>query len=258
VYWINLERSRGRRERMLLRFEGRGIAHVRVPAIDGRDEAATARLIRSRAKSSLEAAGIASHLLAMERALADGSDRFLVMEDDTTFEPFDAWPSGLSEVLAGLPPRFSAVALTVAERPRRLDALFRRSGLVLPLRKRSYWSVGAYLATGEGAATLLRRYKAGDGYDVTGFAGPHHAYEVIMRGWQALDLPGPFLSRIPLFLFEGDDSEIHPDHLWEHRLARDFLRAHFASLITGTYVSPFGARALLRRLARGLRLRHAD
>jgi LmbE family N-acetylglucosaminyl deacetylase len=64
---------------------------------------------------------------------------------------------------------------------------------------------------------------------------------------RAPDIMGPFLARIPLFLFEADDSHIHPDHLWEHRLARDFIRAHHAALVAGTYRSQFTVRARVKR-----------
>jgi GR25 family glycosyltransferase involved in LPS biosynthesis len=253
VYWINLDRSRARRQRMEARFASRGIRHVRVAAVDGRDEAATGRLISSRANSSYNAAAIASHLNAMALALDAGVDRVLVMEDDVTFEPYDAWPDGYALIAAELPAQFSALALCIAELPKNLDALFRRHHLVHRLRARAYWSAGAYVITRAGAERLLARYRRRGRYDVTGFRGHQHAYEVIMRTLQDEPLPGPFLSRIPLFLFEGEDSEIHDDHLAEHCLARDYLRTHYEALIAGTYRSPFSLTAKLARMMARLR-----
>ena len=252
VYWINLDRSEGRRSRMEARFAARGIRNVRVSGVDGADEAATGRIIASRANSSLNAACIASHLNAMALALEHGHDRVLVMEDDVTFEPYDAWPGGYGEISRELPDEFSALALCIAELPRHLDALFIRRRLVHPLRRRAYWSAGAYVVTSAGAQRLLSRYRRGGRYDVTGFRGHQHAYEVIMRTFQAESLPGPFLSRIPLFLFEGEDSEIHDDHLAEHCLARDYLRTHYAALIDGTYRSPFTLTAKIARAWKSL------
>jgi hypothetical protein len=247
VYWINLDRSEGRRARMQSRLDTRGIANLRVRAVDGADAHATDAIIASRAKTSYNAATIASHFEAMALALENGLDRVLVMEDDTTFEPYDAWPSGYAAITAELPAEFSAIALCIAELPKNLDALFRRERLVHPLRRRAYWSAGAYVITRAGIERLFARYRRNGRYDVTGFTGHQHAYEVIMRTLQAEKLPGPYLSRVPLFLFEGDDSEIHDDHLWEHCLARDYLREHYLALIRGTYRSPF---ALPARLAR--------
>jgi hypothetical protein len=247
VYWINLGRSEGRRARMQARLDSRGLEHLRIPAVDGADVAATEALIRSRANSSFNAATIASHFNAMATALDHGLDRVLVMEDDTTFEPYDAWPGGYDAIARELPEAFSAIALCIAELPKNLDALFRRQRLVHPLRRRAYWSAGAYVITREGIERLFARYRRGGRYDVTGFSGHQHAYEVIMRTLQAESLAGPFLSRIPLFLFEGDDSEIHEDHLDEHCLARDYLRAHYRALIDGTYRSPFALSARLGR-----------
>ena len=248
VYWINLDRSEGRRARMQERLDTRGLAHVRVPAVDGADAAATDAIIASRANSSYNAATIASHLNAMALALDNGLDRVLVMEDDTTFEPYDAWPGGFAAIAAELPQDYSAIALCIAELPKNLDALFRRPRLVHRLRRRAYWSAGAYVITRPAMERLLARYRIGGRYDVTGFRGHQHAYEVIMRTLQAEDLPGPYLSRIPLFLFEGDDSEIHEDHLDEHCLARDYLRQHYLALIRGAYRSPYALSARLGRV----------
>ena len=247
VYWINLDRSAGRRARMQARLDARGIANMRVPAIDGADAAATDAVIRSRANSSFNAATIASHLNAMTLALENGLDRVLIMEDDTTFEPYDAWPGGYAAIRAELPGDFSAIALCIAELPKNLDALFRRPRLVYPLRRRAYWSAGAYVITRAGMERIMSRYRRGSRYDVTGFWGHQHAYEVIMRTLQKESLPGPFLSRVPLFLFEGDDSEIHEDHLDEHCLARDYLREHYLALVRGSYRSPYTISARLAR-----------
>jgi GR25 family glycosyltransferase involved in LPS biosynthesis len=255
VYWINLDRSEGRRARMQQRLDERGIRNTRVRAVDGADAAATETIIRSRANSSFNAATIASHLSAMALALDNGLERVLIMEDDTTFEPYDAWPDGYAAIAAELPDDFSAIALCIAELPKNLDALFRRQRLVHRLRRRAYWSAGAYVITRSAIERLLARYRRDGRYDVTGFRGHQHAYEVVMRTLQAEKLPGPYLSRIPLFLFEGHDSEIHADHLDEHCLARDFLREHYLDLIRGSYSSPY---ALTARLARAWsRLRRA-
>jgi hypothetical protein len=247
VYWINLDRSQGRRSRMQARLDSRGIRNVRVTAVDGADAAATDAIIRSRANSSYNAATIASHLNAMALALEHGLDRVLIMEDDVTFEPYDAWRGGYAAIEAELPQDFSAVALCIAELPKNLDALFRRQRLVHPLRRRAWWSAGAYVISREAIGRLLARYGRDGHYDVTGFRGHQHAYEVVMRTLQADPLPGPYLSRIPLFIFEGEDSEIHEDHLDEHCLARDYLREHYLELIRGTYRSPFSLTARLAR-----------
>ena len=240
---------------MEARLAERGIANVRVRAVDGADAAATDAIIRSRANSSYNAATIASHLNAMALALENGLERVLIMEDDATFEPYDAWPDGYAAIAAELPQEFSAIALCIAELPKNLDALFRRPKLVHRLRRRAYWSAGAYVITRAAIERLLARYRKGGRYDVTGFWGHQHAYEVIMRTLQKEKLPGPYLSRVPLFLFEGDDSEIHEDHLDEHCLARDYLREHYLALIRGTYRSPY---TLGGRLARAwARLRGA-
>jgi hypothetical protein len=234
---------------MLARFEARGIEHTRVAAIDGRDDAELVRAIRWSKTTPCEAACIASHLAAIRRAHDDGHARALILEDDTSFELLDARPEGFDAVMRALPERFGAVALAIAEEPKHLDRLFRRRDIVVKLGRRGFWSTGAYVIDRPGMSTLLRKYDRGDVFDVHPHHARHDAYSVVMRSLQAAtDIAGPFLVRIPLFIFEGDDSEIHPEHLEEHRRARDFILANHRALVDGTYAPAFTARARAARL----------
>jgi hypothetical protein len=249
VYWINLDRCTDRRRRMEQRLASRGLSHVRISAVDGRDPAATARALRSRAPTDTEGACIASHLRAIKAAFEGGEELALIMEDDITFEPHDAWPAGFRTIVAELPQPFSACSLCIAETPRALDALFRRPELIVPLGRRNYWSMGATLYHRRGMDAILRRYDRGDCFDIRDFRGRHDAYQLLLRSLQpAGPLPEPYVACIPLFLFEGDDSEIHPHHLPEHRVALDYMREHYPALIARTYLSPFAWRARLSRL----------
>jgi hypothetical protein len=249
IYWINLERSTGRRRRMEERLSARGLSHVRISAVDAQDPAATARALLSRAPTITEAACMASHLRAIKAAFESGASLAIVMEDDITFEPYDAWTAGYATILAALPDPFSACCLCVAETPRALDALFRRPELIVPLGRGNYWSMGATLYHRSGMEALLRRYDRGEAFDIRDFRGRHDAYQLLMRSLQpAGALPEPYVARIPLFLYEGEDSEIHPHHLPEHRVALAYLREHYPALLAQAYVSPFTWRARLARL----------
>lgn len=251
IYVINLERSVERRERMHARLSERGLSYVRVEGVDGRDGKQLAHVLRSRAPTPAEAGCIAAHLRAVKTAFQRGDRLALVLEDDVTFEPFDAWPGGLAAICAALPDPFSVCALSAAQTPRRLDALFRGRALVEPLGRRHFWSLGAMLYHRRGMQLLLSRYDRGDHFDVRDFtAGRHDAYQLLHRSFTGEHgLPGPFVGRIPLFLFEGLDSEIHPAHLAEHGRALAFLKRHVPELIAGTYRSPFALTALWSRLA---------
>jgi len=253
IYWINLARSGDRRARMQANLDARALAHTRIEGIDGRDARALRDAIRWVKTTPTEAACIASHLLALRRAFADGHDVALVLEDDTTFDLYDAWPEGWATIRDALPPRFGLVALSAAQEPKPLDALYGLWRGEKRVGKHGYWSTGAYAIERHAIATLLERFDRGAHFDVTPHRPRHDAYSVIMRSWA--DVPsalGPFVARAPLFLFESYDSEIHPAHLEEHRTARDFIREHHAAARGGTYETRFGPRARARLWLRRL------
>jgi hypothetical protein len=105
--------------------------------------------------------------------------------------------------------------------------------------------MGAYVLSRAAMRALLARFDRGDHFDVTPHAPRHDAYSVVMRGPHLRAHGGVWVSRIPLFAFETTDSQIHPEHLGEHAVARAFLLTHHAALLRGDYVSPFaGPRAL--------------
>jgi hypothetical protein len=249
IYWINLDRSQARRERMQERLATRNLANVRIAGVDGQDPAQLAHALRSRAPTPGEAGCLASHLRAIKEAYTRGDRHALVLEDDATFEPFDAWPDGLSIVRDALPDPFSACSLCICGTPRELDRLYRRNELLWPRDGRRYFSLVATLYHRRALQHLMRLYDRGDAFDVRDFRGRHDAEQVIMQPLHEVPgLPPPVVSRIPLLSFEGDDSEIHPAHLAEHRAARDFAREHQAALVAGNYRSPFTWQARWARL----------
>lgn len=99
VYWINLDSSDARRQRMSSRFERAGIKHCRIPAVNGDDPVELEQHIcysdscyfnsdnlpdeyRKQPISDRELACTASHFKAILQAFNDGCELALILEDD--------------------------------------------------------------------------------------------------------------------------------------------------------------------------------
>lgn len=249
TYWINLRRSHARRLRMQQRFSARGLHAERVEAIDGNDPVSTEQAIRYSNVPTAIAACTASHLSALRTAFAAGHPYALILEDDITFELWDAWPEGWQQICAALPTSFSVVRLCVAETPRELDRLFGDTRALVPMNKLR-WCAGAYLISRPAMAWLLESYASGERFDVSELneeQDPEHVIFASLR--QASQLAPPVDARVPLFIYEGNDSELHPSHLDRYARARRYVLEHHPSLRANTYRSPFGAAHLARQIA---------
>jgi GR25 family glycosyltransferase involved in LPS biosynthesis len=241
IYWINLDRSAARRERMTARLQLR--RHTRIRAVDGKDEAAVRAAIHYSNVTMATAACSASHLRAIQQAFLDGCQEALIVEDDMTFELLSAprW----AELKHSLPVRYGAVRLCTAETPRVLDSLYRRRELLVPIHK-VMWCAGAYLIEREAMRCLLERYTRGASFDVSHFIheqDPEHLVFATLRDASAFC--GPFDLRIPLFVYEGLDSDLNSQLLPQYQRARDYMLSHHPALVAGNYRSPFAIGRLL-------------
>ncbi len=253
IYWINLSRSTERRARMERELETRQLAHQRICAVDGLDAQDLAQNIRCRADNPKVAACLASHLVAIRTAHAQGHECALFMEDDASFELFDRWPFDLDQAVRQLPACWSGLWLGYGDTPRNLDALFRLQGLAVPIPGKDLWSTVAYVLHRRAMTHLLARFGAERCFDVSDFEGGHEADTLLLGALaQAPRLAPPWVLRVPLFTFEGRDSEIHDEDLELQRRARVFVLEAFDELCAGSYVPRFGVAAQLARLRRML------
>tara|TARA_X000001036_G_C20676826_1_gene804500 strand:+ start:119 stop:811 length:693 start_codon:yes stop_codon:yes gene_type:complete len=87
IYWINLDRSPERRERMEYQFKQNNITnHQRIEGIDGKNIDFSEYKDKCTDISVYELACTLSHLKAIETAHNNGDEYALIFEDDCTFE----------------------------------------------------------------------------------------------------------------------------------------------------------------------------
>lgn len=250
-YFINLARSHERRLRMLQRLAAQGLTGTRVEAIDARDTQQLEQRVRwsqepspviGRAITPIEAAVTASHLLAIQQAYTDGAPHALIFEDDVTFDLCARWPSGWDCLMSSLPEQYGIAQLCVAALPHQLDTLFSGHERYVKTDGVTYASAAAYRIERRAMRVLLDTHLRGDCIDLTTMSVPS---EMVLFGGalhRDASFVGPLLSRVPLFLYDGYDSDIGPDHNDFLRPSRDYVLTHYDALVRNSYHSPFAER----------------
>lgn len=153
VWMINLDRATERRARMEAQFDRMGLTVTRIPAIDGKAEAAriapmadTARFtaLMGRPPLSAELGCYLSHMEAWRQLVASGAEVGLVLEDDVVFH---------DNFLAAM-----EAALTVRDQWDMLKLNRIRAKLPVRQGRVQDWQLNAYLgpATGFGAYLITR------------------------------------------------------------------------------------------------------
>lgn len=109
-YYINLERSKDRRERVETLFNKYNLKFTRVDAVDGkqmRQEDIDKRFI-----NTYECGCVLSHLKAIETFYESGEEMGLICEDDISFDFLPLWKKPLSDVIKNAPSDWEIISLS--------------------------------------------------------------------------------------------------------------------------------------------------
>ena len=219
-YWINPDPATDRAAWMRGQLARAGVAHRRVRARTP-DDLPRIELGARHEPSPLQLACLASHFAALEQALSDGEEFFVVIEDDMTLH-FDVDFGRL----IGTAPRDWEILQLYVVRAERLHAMYTRS-----YRRARLWerwrvknhSTGAYIASREGAQKLLERFVRGGTLDLSGFRGFPVADEVLYRTVRT------YTATYPLYVENADFgstiNSIRRLHLESHAAIRDIWSA---------------------------------
>lgn len=177
-YWINPDAAVERAAWMRAQLDLARVPHRRVRACTPADLPPMALPARH-GLTPLQLACLASHFAALEQALADGAEVFVIVEDDMTL-PFDI---DFGTLVASAPGDWDILQLYVVNADR-LHAMYTRSYRRARLWRRwhpKHHSTGAYVCTREGAAKLVARVKRGGTIDLSGYRGLLVADDLIYR-----------------------------------------------------------------------------
>jgi GR25 family glycosyltransferase involved in LPS biosynthesis len=119
LFWVNLDASVDRRERMQSQLRAYGIEGRRIAAVDGRQSEAVAKALCGKPPphkyNPAELGCTLSHLIAIDAFVHDcGSEYAIVCEDDVDFGMASYWPFRFSDVLAALPSDWECLQMAVS------------------------------------------------------------------------------------------------------------------------------------------------
>lgn len=119
IYWINLDRSPERRERMLKMFQDDSFKQLqggnkikRIKAVDGKQDEVLKQLNTNEIHNTkLEYACLLSHLQAIKEFSESNHQTALIMEDDATLEFKPYWNKTIREIIRRAPYNWEMIQL---------------------------------------------------------------------------------------------------------------------------------------------------
>ena len=218
-YWINPDAASDRAAWMRSQFERAGITHRRVRARTP-DDLPPIELPPRHGASPLQLACLCSHLAALEQALDDGEDFFVVVEDDMTLR----FEIDFGRLIGTAPHGWEILQLYVVG-AERLHAMYnrryRRARLWERWRVKNH-STGAYVCSREAARKIIARFMRGGTIDLTGYRGFPVADELLYRSVRS------YTATYPLFIenaeFDSTLDSIRRLHVASHTVIREIWR----------------------------------
>jgi len=224
IYWINLDRSRDRRQKMRKMLETINIPNKRITAIDGKNEKMYEMINIDNDEynsTDSEYGCLMSHLESI-RTFKDSAYRIgLILEDDCTLELKKYWDKPLeekiNEIIEKAPKDWEIIMLSYIVDNHPLndwtnDTEFIRFGPGI-------YSTLSYIINKKGATKLIDNcelssyhlscYK--DNVYTLNINSDHKSDHYIFENTIT------YCYKYPLFIYENEDSTIHSDHLNFHK-----------------------------------------
>jgi len=222
-FWINLDHSKKRRERMTEEFEKRGIKHQRIEAINGLKEPLGKYLGFSEVRARPHKAEIAttlSHLKAIHAFAQTGEPVGIIAEDDMIFEYEDHWPYTLDSLIHDAPTGWEVLQLSLTLGSKTGWEWFKQENKRYFERQFFWYSALTYAITHEHAMALLNQYTIPlDKPFTSQLTGNHRKMQ---SEWIVLGTsPNRYTVYPPAFTYPmNNTSYIHPQHLKKHEVAK--------------------------------------
>jgi GR25 family glycosyltransferase involved in LPS biosynthesis len=207
IYWINLDRSKERREKMLTVLDDStfgDIPKIRIVANDGKTPEKVYKKLDDYEKqdstTDSEYACLLSHMDAIRTFYDSDHKVALILEDDITLEFKQYWKKSIKQITAVAPEDWDIIMLWHNVSP---------DGFNSEEMKKHSVEDGAvsYLVSRNGAKKLIKdSYKNGK-YNLT--SEFHHKSDIYIYGKL-----NTYVYKYPMFVFPTDnDSELHQSHV---------------------------------------------
>lgn len=227
MYYINLERTKSRREFMekqVSKYKDKLPNVSRIPAVDGKSNLHDfVKKPKETKQNNYELACTASHLLAMKTALKNGDEYALIMEDDIEIDHMMENYEKVIKDLNTLPKDFSLVQLHVSN-PQVEEWLYKHDKPFVRWGNQ-FWSTGAYIVSKAYMEHLVNSHYKNTKID---FGNTRmHVADILL--YDKSD--GVYTLSYPWVVHKSDGSYIHGDtHTQLHAKSRDMILEKMRSL----------------------------
>ena len=239
VYWINLNRSKDRKndmEKMLKDEAFDGIPTQRIEAYDGKMNPKSVfdkLVIHSKYQTNTEYACLLSHLESMRTFNESKYNVALIFEDDVTLEFKKYWTKSVREIIDNAPPDWDIILLsyiydvnnsnTSWDNQPMYDKVF-YNNKKNQNNNNQYWSTLSYIINKNGSKKLLTNYKKNKYYLPE---TPANVADIYLY-----NLTNSYVYKYPYFIYKTDNnSTIHPEHISIHNESKKKIENNYQNMI---------------------------
>jgi GR25 family glycosyltransferase involved in LPS biosynthesis len=233
VYWINLKRSKDRKndmEKMLKDEAFNGIPNQRIEAYDGKMNPKSVfdkLVIPSKKQTNTEYACLLSHLESIRTFNESPYNVALIFEDDATLEFKKYWKKSVREIIDNAPPNWDIILLTYIYGLNKLNSN-KTSWNNYPMYDKvfdgNYSSSLSYVINKNGSKKILTDYKNNIYHLSAKYSNVADVY--------LYNLTNSYVYKYPYFIYKTDNnSTIHPDHISYHDASKKKIENNYQNMI---------------------------
>lgn len=212
IYWINLDRSADRRQRMEKMFEDPVFAEkkiIRISAVDGKahdiDQVLNASFqgMNQNNFTKVEYACLSSHLNAIKQFTESKDKTALIMEDDMTLEFKPYWKTSVKQIMDNAPSDWEIIQLCY------------NSNSGIPLKMYTRYKNGNFACAG---AYVLNKNKIITNYKLLPQNHSHEADHFLFNKFNT------YAYKYPMFIYGTNEiSTIHQNHVNGHDKSKNMI-----------------------------------
>lgn len=216
IYWINLDRSLDRRQRMEKMFEDpvfKGKKIIRISAVDGKaqniDQVLNASFegMHLDKFTKVEYACLLSHLNTIKQFSESSDETALIMEDDMTLEFKPYWKKSVQQIIDGAPSDWETIQLCYIISNMVPKKIYTKN-------TGNLFSTGAYLINQNGANKILNYTTK----HILNQNIKHPADDYLINSTLT------YTYKYPLFIYgDNETSTIHQDHVNGHNISKNTI-----------------------------------
>ena len=211
IYWINLDRSKERYNKMIEILSNISIKNIRIKAIDGKtdpDNMIYGRFHNAyQQRTKIEYACLLSHLDTIKSFSESSYQTALIFEDDVSMDFIKYWDKSIKNIIIEAPKDWDIIMLNYNSNNIKFDNLY-------TLNNGDIWCAGAYIINKNSAIKFIKSIYKKDKY-VLDNNKKHTADNYLFTSLVT------YVYKYPYFTYsDNNDSTIHSDNLPNHMASK--------------------------------------